>query len=91
MSDEEQILADLSQLISETLFHKHPAVKGSSPGESGPGGKPAPRYVFLERPRCPECEGTNLETIRSQLQEDESRKRTIRCRVCGTRFFLILE
>lgn len=88
---EEQILADLSQLISDTLSGKHSPAQGSSPRESGPGGKPAPRYVFLERPRCPECESTSLQTIRSQLQEDDSRKRTIRCRVCGTRFFLILE
>ena len=57
---------------------------------SRPAERPEPQYVFLERPRCPECGGTDLKTLRS-IRTDDAQRRTTVCRDCGTRFFIVVE
>jgi len=49
------------------------------------------RYVFIDRPRCPACDSTDLQTIRSQDQHDGTTARRTTCKACGHRFFVIVE
>lgn len=49
------------------------------------------RYLFLERPRCPECGSTRLRTYRSVEQEDGTRLRYSECLTCGCRLRIVLE
>ncbi len=50
------------------------------------------RYVFIERPRCPECGSTHLRTIRSKSDKnDGSTSRRTVCKACGHKFFVIVE
>ena len=49
------------------------------------------RYVYIERPRCPVCGSTNLQTIRSKDQRDGSVSRRTACKECGHRFFVIVD
>lgn len=49
------------------------------------------RYVYIERPRCPACRGTDLQTVRSKTEPDGSISRRTTCRTCGHKFFVIIE
>ncbi len=51
----------------------------------------ATRYVFIPRARCPVCQSADLKPLRSKDQGDGSIRRTRLCRVCGHRFFVIVE
>lgn len=50
----------------------------------------APR-VFITLPACPECNSTNLHTIRSEANGDGSRTRYTICRACQKKFFVVPE
>lgn len=52
-------------------------------------GEPS-RYVFIPRPRCPECGALEIKTLRSELQEDDSVKRKSKCCECDHAFFVII-
>jgi hypothetical protein len=49
------------------------------------------RYVFCERPRCPICECTDLQTLRSQKNGDGTITQRKRCRSCDHRFSVVWE
>jgi DNA-directed RNA polymerase subunit RPC12/RpoP len=50
------------------------------------------RYVFIERPRCPACGSTELQTVRSKSDKtDGSTSRRTACKECGHKFFVIVE
>jgi len=49
------------------------------------------RYVFIDRPRCPQCYSDSLKTKHSEGQGDGSVKRDTECRDCGWQFFVVLE
>ena len=64
-------------------------------GEVTTEGRPAgPRVlpvVYVERPRCPSCDSTDIQ-IRSTLpQGDGSLLRYCRCRACGKSLKVVLE
>lgn len=49
------------------------------------------RYVFIQRPRCPQCESLDLQTTKSKMGDDCSRMRWTRCRSCNHRFIVVAE
>jgi len=49
------------------------------------------RFEFVRRPRCPACQSSNIQTIRSSDQGDGTTKRHTQCRDCQHRFFVIVE
>jgi len=51
----------------------------------------ASRYIHCERPRCPECGGTEHKSYRSVEQADGSRMKWTTCKSCGEKFIVILE
>jgi len=48
------------------------------------------RYVFVDRPRCPECQSVNLKPYRTTT-DGETISRHEACQTCGTKFILVLE
>lgn len=63
------------------------------PPEDAPG-----RYVFAERPRCPDCGSGNLKTTKTSREQsdgadprDDTLTRFSLCRQCGRRFILVLD
>lgn len=51
-----------------------------------------PRYVFVQRPRCPSCGSVDLKTQRSlPEQSDGSKARCVKCRTCGENFIVVHE
>jgi len=50
-----------------------------------------PRYLYVQRPRCPECGGVKLLAYRTSQNGDGSLTRYARCGDCHTRLILILE
>jgi hypothetical protein len=53
--------------------------------------RPAPDYVFIERPRCPACGGADVQTERSEKQGDGTIRRRSHCRQCRHPFYVIVE
>lgn len=51
----------------------------------------APRYVYLTRPRCPECGGVRLLAYATRSNGDGSRTRYAKCGDCGARVVLVVE
>jgi hypothetical protein len=49
------------------------------------------RYVFCQRPRCPECDSIELHTYRSDQGGDGSVSRRTRCRKCDHKFIVVWE
>ena len=47
------------------------------------------RYVFVERPRCPVCESSDLQTTRTERSGDDSLTHRKTCRNCGHKFFCV--
>jgi transcriptional regulator NrdR family protein len=47
--------------------------------------------VFVDRPRCPSCDGIDLKTTKSIDQGDGSTLRRTRCRECGCKFHVVVE
>ena len=50
-----------------------------------------PTYVYVRRPRCPDCGGVRLLAYRSVKQGDGTVTRYVRCSGCGRRVVLIIE
>lgn len=48
-------------------------------------------YVFVTAPACTSCGSTDLLTIRSEANGDGSVTRKTVCRVCSTRFKVVVE
>lgn len=46
--------------------------------------------VFCTPPKCPRCQGTNIQTRRS-VRVEESSTRFVTCRACQHRFKIIME
>jgi hypothetical protein len=54
--------------------------------------KPEPaRYVFVEAPRCPNCESTRLKIVRSVRNGRVGRLKWAWCRDCPWRFKIVVE
>lgn len=49
------------------------------------------RMVFVERPRCPSCGGTDVKTTRSVSNGDGTRTQHKRCRDCSTPYEVVWE
>ena len=47
--------------------------------------------VHIERPKCPVCGSVDIETRRSQRNEDGTVSRDALCRTCETTFLIILD
>jgi hypothetical protein len=62
-----------------------------TPTTDEPRGAEPDRYVFIERAKCPACDSPNLQTIRSQRQDDGTTRRRTRCRTCEHLFFVVVE
>jgi DNA-directed RNA polymerase subunit RPC12/RpoP len=50
-----------------------------------------PRIVFVERPRCPACGSSRLQTYRTTQNGDSTVTRHSRCLACGQRLFVVVE
>ncbi len=50
-----------------------------------------PRYVYVQRPRCPDCGGVKLLAYRTSKNGDGSLTRYVRCADCQARVILIVE
>jgi hypothetical protein len=56
------------------------------------GARPQPHYVYVVRPRCPDCgEVETLLAYRTVDNGDGTKTRYARCRSCEARAVLILE
>jgi hypothetical protein len=53
--------------------------------------KDRPEYVFVERPRCPTCNGTRLLTYRTTRNGDDTLTRHAKCADCGQRVYVVVE
>mgnify|MGYP000904673283 FL=1 len=53
--------------------------------------RPSPRYVFVERPRCPACGGVRLRAYGTVTQSDSSKMQYSQCKTCGEKFRIIFE
>jgi transposase-like protein len=49
------------------------------------------RYLYVARPRCPECASPKLKAYRSMDNGDGSISRYVRCEQCGRKLILVLE
>jgi len=53
--------------------------------------RPEARYIYFQRPRCPDCGSVKLLAYRSTDNGDGSVTRYVRCADCGARFVLVVE
>jgi hypothetical protein len=49
------------------------------------------RYVFCVLPRCPVCDSTRLETVRTEQHGDDAKVHRKKCKACLKRFFVVWE
>ena len=49
------------------------------------------RYVYVTRPRCPQCQGILLKVYKSRSDPDGPLVRYTRCRECDHRFVVIVD
>jgi len=50
-----------------------------------------PPYLFIERPRCPNCGSLKLRTYRTSRHGDDSLTRHAACADCGQKVLIVLE
>lgn len=53
--------------------------------------QPPSRYVYHQRPRCPQCGSPALRTYKTLQNGDTSLTRYTVCTRCGHRFILVIE
>ena len=53
--------------------------------------KAEPRYVYVERPRCPECQSVQILAYKTIDGGDGSLSRYTLCRSCHAKFILVME
>jgi DNA-directed RNA polymerase subunit M/transcription elongation factor TFIIS len=56
-----------------------------------PAKREAPRYVYTQRPRCPECGSVRLLTYATKKNGDSSLTRYAKCAECGAKVVLVVE
>jgi len=63
----------------------------STAGTNPPRTAAEARYVYVERPRCPECQSVRILAYKTIDQGDGSLTRYTCCRDCQAKFILVLE